>query len=131
VIDSDSEVRLLVRSLLEEHGYNVRSETDPGRALACVAQIQTDGSGPLPRLFLMEYEALAEKEQEILELLHRMVPVAGILLSSAGDVPAAELLAMTAVQGVVYKPFTIDHLPQAVRKALDGEWIGSTEGVDL
>jgi len=104
-------VRLLLRDVLEPHGYRVIETGDPGDALALV----THRSEPIHLILA----TLGESDGfRVFDQVRDARPEAKILCVSAA--PAASAQRRTAGPALLQKPFTVLHLLGKVRQVLDG-----------
>ncbi len=124
VVDGNDEIRETLVRMLEELDYHVESRENFTYSLARLAQSKADKTAPLPELLIIEVEELPGGGIESFELLHRVVPHARVLLTSAGMVPDPSLIGEhTGIMGVLYKPFELGDVRDCVRSALDGNVI--------
>ena len=109
LIEPDKDVRLLLRDILEPHGYRVLEAADPADALALAAQ------RPEP-IHLILASVAEDGGPEAVEALAAARPTAKILFVSARPAAIPEGRGTAVLQ----KPFTVLHLLGKVRQVLDG-----------
>jgi two-component system, cell cycle sensor histidine kinase and response regulator CckA len=111
LIEQDKDMRLLLRDILEPHGYRVIETADPAEALALV----THRAEPIHLILANLGE---DGGFTVFDHLEAARPDAKILSLVAGPAASAELAA--AGPAVLQKPFTVLHLLGKVRRVLDG-----------
>lgn len=112
VVDDDSEMRgLLVRELHGE-GYDVSDAADgSGAVLACRSRSFD--------VILMDNNMPGQGGLDVLPGLRRMCPHTPIIMMTAfGDVPAHAEAAEKGAADFLIKPFRIDELTSAIKRAL-------------
>jgi CheY-like chemotaxis protein len=112
LIEHDKDVRLLLRDILEPHGYRVIETADLAEALALVTQ----RAEPIHLILATLGE---DGGFTVFDQLRGARPDAKILCVSARPAAAAERRE-AADPAVLQKPFTVLHLLGKVRQVLDG-----------
>jgi CheY-like chemotaxis protein len=115
VVDDEEMIRMLVRDILEEIGYNVLSAADGIEAV----ELYKEKDGEID-LVILDMTMPGMGGRETFEKLKEMNPSVRAILSTgyAADERARQMLAM-GVKAFVQKPYRIDDLASAVRKTLD------------
>ena len=115
VVDDEEMIRLLVRDILEEIGYNVLSAADGIEAV----ELYKEKDGEID-LVILDMTMPGMGGRETFEKLKEMNPSVRAILSTgyAADERARQMLAM-GVKAFVQKPYRIDDLASAVRRTLD------------
>jgi PAS domain S-box-containing protein len=115
VVDDEETIRLLVRDILEEMGYNVLSAADGNEAVELYRGRNTEID-----LVLLDMTMPGMGGRETFEKLKELNPRVRAILSTgyAEDERARQMLAM-GVKAFVQKPYRIDDLASAVRRILD------------
>jgi acyl-CoA synthetase (AMP-forming)/AMP-acid ligase II len=111
LIERDKDVRLLLRDILEPHGYRVIEAADPAKAMALV----TNRAEPIHLILATLGE---DGGFAVFDQLRGARPDAKILCVSAR--PAAAEQRGAADPAMLQKPFTVLHLLGKVRQVLDG-----------
>ncbi|MFN0072479.1 MAG: response regulator [Chloroflexota bacterium] len=111
VVDDEPELREIVQLVLEEDGYEVLTASDGQEGLESVLSLQPD-------LVLLDMSLPVMSGEEFAAGLRAAVthPVPIIVMSAAGTI--VERAARIGAVGSVSKPFDLDDLSAAVRKAL-------------
>jgi signal transduction histidine kinase/ActR/RegA family two-component response regulator len=115
VVDDEEMIRMLVRDILEEIGYNVLSAADGIEAV----ELYKEKDGEID-LVILDMTMPGMGGRETFEKLKEMNPSVRAILSTgyAADERARQMLAM-GVKAFVQKPYRIDDLASAVRRTLD------------
>jgi two-component system cell cycle sensor histidine kinase/response regulator CckA len=115
VVDDEETIRLLVRDILEEIGYNVVSAGDGIQAV----EIYRGRSAEID-LVILDMTMPGMGGRETFEKLKELNPGVRTILSTgySEDERARQMLAM-GVKAFVQKPYRIDDLASAVRRILD------------
>ena len=115
VVDDDAEMRALLAEELRAEGYDVVDAGDGGEAvLACRA-----GSFDV---ILMDKNMPGPSGLDLLPGFRRACPRSRIIMMTAfGDVPSYVEAAEKGAVDFLFKPFRIDDMRAAIRKALGPE----------
>lgn len=120
VVDPNPDQRIILTSLLQDHGYRVRETADPAEALRLV-------TAEPPDLILGEHPVhFEDHDASLCEVLLRDPTTAGIpfLALTARAMPDEVAAARAShAAGVLLKPVTLPRLLAAVEAVLDGHSI--------
>ena len=114
VVDDEPPIRDLMRMVLEEEGYEVRTATNGAEALAQAATFEPD-------VILLDMSMPVMDGRAFVEAYRRrgapppLAPI--IVVTAAGD--AAERAAQLRAAGFIAKPFDIDQLARRVAEVAE------------
>jgi DNA-binding NtrC family response regulator len=113
VVDDDAEMRALLVDELRQEGYAVAEAGDGAEAvLACRSQ-EFD-------VIVMDKNMPGPSGLDLLPGFRRACPRSGIIMMTAfGDVPSYVEAAEKGAVDFLFKPFRMDDLKAAIRKALN------------
>jgi len=115
VVDDDAEMRALLRDELGADGYDVVEAADGGEAIAACRAREFD-------VILMDKNMPGPSGLDLLPGFRRSRPRSRIIMMTAfGDVPSFVEAAEKGAVDFLFKPFRIDELKTAIRRALDAE----------
>ena len=115
VVDDDPEMRALLHDELAQDGYEVAEAADGGEAIAACRAREFD-------VILMDKNMPGPSGLDLLPGFRRSRPRARIIMMTAfGDVPSYVEAVEKGAIDFLFKPFRIDELKTAIRRALDAE----------
>ncbi len=116
VIDDEKSIRVLLRTVLEEAGYEVMEAATADEAVSSYEARPADLV--ITDIFLPE----AEAPRKILELVFRHPTMKVIAVSgAASQEPARSIAKLLGARRVLQKPFMIQGLLDVVQSQLDGQ----------
>jgi DNA-binding NtrC family response regulator len=119
LIDDEKSIRALLRTVLEEAGYEVMEAATADEAVSSYEARPADLV--ITDIFLPE----AEAPRKILELVFRHPTMKVIAVSgAASQEPARSIAKLLGARQVLQKPFMIKGLLDAVQSQLDGQPAG-------
>lgn len=112
VVDDDAEMRGLLAEELRREGWDVRDAADGAEAVLACRAAQFD-------VVLMDKNMPGPSGLDLLPGFRRTCPDSRIIMMTAfGDVPSYVEAAEKGAVDFLFKPFKIDDLKTAIRKAL-------------
>jgi two-component system, response regulator, stage 0 sporulation protein F len=120
VVDDDAEMRALIAEELRHDGYDVNEAGDGAEAVLAVRAARYD-------VILMDKNMPGPSGLDLLPGFRRTCPQSQIIMMTGfGDVPSyVEALEKGAVE-YLFKPFRMEEMKAAVRRALGSAPAGST-----
>lgn len=112
VVDDDAEMRALLRDELVQDGYEITEAADGGEAIVACRGRGFD-------VILMDKNMPGPSGLDLLPGFRRSCPRSRIIMMTAfGDVPSYVEAAEKGAVDFLFKPFRIDELKAAIRRAL-------------
>ncbi|MGH7590744.1 MAG: response regulator [Gemmatimonadales bacterium] len=116
LVDDDDDVRRVCLRLLQKLGYQVFEASDGAAALALLSEVQD-----MIHLLLTDVTLPGIQGQELADTIARRRPGIKILFASGySEEVVLQQWVLEYEVTVIQKPFTLELLASAVRKALDG-----------
>ena len=112
IVEDDEEMRLFMADILKENGYLVTTPVDSYVALEMAENNAYDLIALDEKSPLMDGKAFAQ----VLRETHSQTPI--LLLTDALNDQDLESFGELGIQGVILKPFQVDHLLHHVRRIL-------------
>jgi len=115
VVDDDAEMRALLVDELRHEGYEVAEAGDGAEAVLAVRSREFD-------VILMDKNMPGPSGLDILPGFRRSCPRSRIIMMTAfGDVPSYVEAAEKGASDFLFKPFRMEEMKAAVRKALSAD----------
>ena len=112
VVDDDVAVRRVIRTFLQERGYQVRSAASADEALGLLENERFD-------IIVTDLRLPVSSGLELLETVRVRLPgVRSVLMSGDADVPALVGAVERGVDAVLLKPFALDELRMQVEQSV-------------
>jgi len=112
VVDDDAEMRALLLDELRHEGYEVAEASDGAEAVVACRSQEYD-------VILMDKNMPGPSGLDILPGFRRTCPHSRIIMMTAfGDVPSYVEAAEKGAADFLFKPFRMDEMKAAIRKAL-------------
>jgi DNA-binding response OmpR family regulator len=112
VVDDDSEIRDLVRWLLEDEGWTVETAADGRAALDQATRAR-------PALIVLDMGLPIMSGEEVARRLHDVYADPPPIVVVSADGHAGERAARIGAASFLHKPFNVDDLARIVRRTLD------------
>jgi len=113
VVDDDAEMRALLADELRQEGYEVAEAADGAEAVVACRSSEFD-------LLLMDKNMPGPSGLDLLPGFRRTCPRARIVMMTAfGDVPSYVEAAEKGAADFLFKPFRMEEMKAAVRKAME------------
>jgi DNA-binding NtrC family response regulator len=117
IIDDDTQIRTVLRAMLEPAGYDIVEAANGQEALQCLQAMRVD-------VIMLDMLMPEEDGLETLSTLRRLDPQVKIIaISGGGQTGAVDVLTAAVHLGAhrtLQKPFTRQELIEAVRALLQG-----------
>jgi DNA-binding NtrC family response regulator len=115
VVDDDPEMRALLAEELRQEGYEVTDAGDGGEAVLACRTTEFD-------VILMDKNMPGPSGLDLLPGFRRSCPRSRIIMMTAfGDVPSFVEASEKGAVDFLFKPFRIDDMRAAIKKALGSE----------
>ena len=115
VVDDDAEMRALLLDELHQDGFDVVEAADGAEAILACRDAEFD-------VILMDKNMPGPSGLDLLPGFRRSCPHSRIIMMTAfGDVPSFVEAAEKGAVDFLFKPFRIDDMKAAIRKALQGD----------